>query len=101
MESISPQADAPRGARTRKRSRTRRDLRRHPRRTRVHLSGRNAARRSMLKMYHRHHEAGSSAAYWEAFGGEQPLAEHLRFCDVDPLRPLFTRVLGPGAVMLE
>ena len=55
----------------------------------------------MLKMYHRHQEAGSSAAYWEGFGGEQPLAEHLRFCDVDPLRPLFTRVLAPGAVMLE
>ena len=55
----------------------------------------------MLKMYHRHQESGSSAAYWGAFGGEQPLAEHLRFCDVDPLRPLFTRVLGPGAVMLE
>jgi SAM-dependent methyltransferase len=55
----------------------------------------------MLKMYHRHQEPGSSAAYWEAFGGERPLAEHLRFCDVDPLRPLFTRVLAPGAVMLE
>lgn len=55
----------------------------------------------MLKMYHRHAEPGGSAAYWEAFGSEGTLADRLRFCDVDPLRPLFLRHLRPGAMMLE
>ena len=55
----------------------------------------------MLKMYHRHVESGASAAYWEEFGSEGTLADRLRFCDVDPLRPLFLRYLTPGATMLE
>jgi SAM-dependent methyltransferase len=55
----------------------------------------------VLKMYHRHGEAGGSPAYWEEFGGGSALADHLRFCEVDPLAPLFRRVLKPGAVMLE
>lgn len=55
----------------------------------------------MLKMYHRHGETGDSPAYWEEFGGGTTLAEHLRFCEIDPLAPLFRRVLRPGAVMLE
>jgi SAM-dependent methyltransferase len=55
----------------------------------------------MLKMYHRHREAGGSAAYWEEFGSEGTLADRLRFCDVDPLRPLFLRYLKPGSTMLE
>jgi SAM-dependent methyltransferase len=52
-------------------------------------------------MYHRHAEPGSSAAYWEAFGSGSTMADHLRFCEVDPLRPLFERFLKPGSVMLE
>jgi SAM-dependent methyltransferase len=52
-------------------------------------------------MYHRHVESGASAAYWEEFGSEGTLADRLRFCDVDPLRPLFLRYLTPGATMLE
>jgi len=52
-------------------------------------------------MYHRHDEAGDSPAYWEEFGSGTTLADHLRFCDVDPLAPLFRRVLKPGVVMLE
>jgi SAM-dependent methyltransferase len=52
-------------------------------------------------MYHDHVEAGSSAAYWEEFGSGSTLADHLRFCEVDPLRPLFERVLKRGAKMLE
>lgn len=52
-------------------------------------------------MYHDHAEAGSSAAYWEEFGAGTTLADHLRFCDVDPLRPLFERVLKRGSKMLE
>jgi SAM-dependent methyltransferase len=52
-------------------------------------------------MYHRHVEPGSSAAYWEAFGSGSTMADHLRFCEVDPLRPLFERFLKPGSVMLE
>ena len=55
----------------------------------------------MLKMYHRHVESGGSAAYWEEFGSKGTLADRLRFCDVDPLRPLFLRYLTPGATMLE
>lgn len=52
-------------------------------------------------MYHRHVESGASAAYWETFGSDGTLADRLRFCDVDPLRPLFLRYLTPGATMLE
>ena len=52
-------------------------------------------------MYHRHVEAGGSAAYWEEFGRHGTLADRVRFCDVDPLRPLFLRFLTPGATMLE
>lgn len=52
-------------------------------------------------MYHRQVEAGGSAAFWEQFGSEGTLADRLRFCDLDPLRPLFARYLKPGAVMLE
>jgi SAM-dependent methyltransferase len=55
----------------------------------------------MLKMYHRHTEAGGSAAYWEGFGSHGTLADRVRFCDLDPLRPLFQRFLKPGARMLE
>lgn len=52
-------------------------------------------------MYHHHVESGASAAYWEEFGSDGTLADRLRFCDVDPLRPLFLRYLTPGATMLE
>lgn len=52
-------------------------------------------------MYHRHEESGASAAYWEEFGSDGTLADRLRFCDADPLRPLFLRYLTPGATMLE
>ena len=52
-------------------------------------------------MYHRHAESGASAAYWEEFGSEGTLADRIRFCEVDPLRPLFQRFLKPGARMLE
>ncbi len=52
-------------------------------------------------MYHRHVESGASAAYWEGFGSDGTLADRLRFCDVDPLRPLFLRYLRRGATMLE
>ena len=52
-------------------------------------------------MYHRHVESGASAAYWEEFGSDGTLADRLRFCEMDPLRPLFLRYLTPGATMLE
>ena len=52
-------------------------------------------------MYHRHAETGASAAYWEEFGREGTLADRLRYCEVDPLKPLFRRYLQPGATMLE
>jgi len=55
----------------------------------------------MLKMYHRHAQAGGSSAYWEEFGRHGSLADRVRFLQVDPLRPLFERFLKPGATMLE
>jgi SAM-dependent methyltransferase len=55
----------------------------------------------MLKMYHQHQQPGASSAYWEDFGREGTLADRLRFCEIDPLRPLFLRYVKPGATMLE
>ena len=55
----------------------------------------------MLKMYHRHAEAGASPAFWEDLWSDDAFEERVRFCDVDPLRPLFRRYSRRGAWMLE
>jgi SAM-dependent methyltransferase len=58
----------------------------------------------MLKMYHptaSDERAGGSPEYWEATWADGALAEALRFCEVDPLRPLFEEFLVPGALVLE
>ena len=55
----------------------------------------------MLKMFHRHAEGGGSAAFWEEFGSEGSFDDRLRFCETDPLRPLFEQFARPGTRMLE
>ena len=55
----------------------------------------------MLKMYHRHAEGGQSPAFWEEFGSEGSFEQRLRFCETDPLRPLFLEHARPGTRMLE
>lgn len=52
-------------------------------------------------MYHRHAEDGQSPAFWEEFGSEGSFEQRLRFCETDPLRPLFLEHARPGARMLE
>jgi len=58
----------------------------------------------MLKMYHTAAEEarpGGSPDYWEATWADDSFAEALRFCEVDPLRPLFQEFLVPGERVLE
>ena len=55
---------------------------------------------SVLKMYHLEAHAGD-AAFWEKTWDDGQLDEALRFCDIDPLRPLFERHAPPGVRMLE
>jgi SAM-dependent methyltransferase len=52
-------------------------------------------------MFHRHREGGGSAAFWEEFGSEGSFEDRLRFCETDPLRPLFEKFARPGTRMLE
>lgn len=54
----------------------------------------------MLKMFHRLGPAGSSE-FWEETWAEGDFAASARYCDVDPLKPLFDRHVGPGSVLLE
>jgi SAM-dependent methyltransferase len=55
----------------------------------------------MLKMYHTHPETGASPNFWEDMWSDGAFEARLRFCDVDPLRPLFQRYSRRGAWMLE
>lgn len=50
-----------------------------------------------------YHEAGygGSADYWEGEWDDGGFDEALRFCDVDPLRPLFERYAPAGSRLLE
>src|ERR671912_153538 len=50
-----------------------------------------------------YHEAGygGSADYWEGEWDDGGFDEALRFCDVDPLRPLFERYAPAGSWLLE
>lgn len=52
-------------------------------------------------MYHRESAGGGEPQYWEATWADGAFAEALRFCDSDPLRPLFERYAPPGTRMLE
>jgi SAM-dependent methyltransferase len=54
----------------------------------------------MLKMYHRREHAGDSG-FWDETWSDGQLDEAIRFCDVDPLRPLFERYAPSGTRLLE
>jgi SAM-dependent methyltransferase len=55
----------------------------------------------MLKMYHEAVGAGGSSAFWEAAWDDGRFEESVRYCEVDPLRPLFERHVRPGSTLLE
>lgn len=55
----------------------------------------------MLKTYQQNPHHGGAPGYWEENWSGQRLEEGLRFCEVDPLRPLFERYTQPGSAMLE
>jgi SAM-dependent methyltransferase len=55
----------------------------------------------MLKMYQFRSAPGDSPAFWEENWGSDGFDEAVRFCEVDPLRPLFERHVSSGSRMLE
>lgn len=55
----------------------------------------------MLKMFHELDISGSSAEFWEEVWTDGDFAASARYCDVDPLKPLFERNVPPGSVLLE
>ena len=55
----------------------------------------------MLKMYHQRLHRGDSPELWEENWKDNNFEEALRFCESDPLRPLFERYARPGTTMLE
>src|SRR5262245_39950385 len=54
----------------------------------------------MLKMFHRATHAGA-AGFWEETWNDGELDEAIRFCVVDPLRPLFEQYAPAGTRLLE
>ena len=55
----------------------------------------------MLKMYHERSHSGSSPDFWDENWAASHFEESVRFCVVDPLRPLFEKYLRPDSLMLE
>lgn len=55
----------------------------------------------MLKMYHDRAHAGDSPDLWEENWRAGQFERGVRFCAIDPLRPLFEKYLKPGGLMLE
>ena len=55
----------------------------------------------MLKMYHQRQHKGDSPEFWEENWKGNNFEEALRFCENDPLGPLFERYARPGTAMLE
>jgi len=54
----------------------------------------------MMKMFHPAEPAGD-ARFWEGVWNDGQLAEAIRFCEVDPLRPLFEKYVPAGKRLLE
>ncbi|MGQ0543108.1 MAG: class I SAM-dependent methyltransferase [Blastocatellia bacterium] len=52
-------------------------------------------------MYHSQIHAGNSPDFWEENWAASRFEESLRFCAVDPLRPLFEKYSSEGNLMLE
>jgi hypothetical protein len=55
----------------------------------------------MLRMCHLHAHRGGSPDFWEDNWSQVNSDEALRYCEVDPLRPLFVSYALPGARVLE
>jgi SAM-dependent methyltransferase len=55
----------------------------------------------MLKMYQQSNHKGDTPELWEENWENNDFEQALRFCEVDPLRPLFEKYAPPGSVMLE
>lgn len=45
----------------------------------------------MLKMYHKQTHAGNSPDFWEENWKASQFEKSVKFCKVDPLRPLFEK----------
>ncbi len=52
-------------------------------------------------MYHQRAHHGGSPAFWNESWNTSDFFQALRFCEIDPLRPLFERYARPGTSMLE
>lgn len=52
-------------------------------------------------MYHEQTHAGNTSDFWEENWEASDFERSVRFCVVDPLRPLFEKYSRPGALMLE
>lgn len=52
-------------------------------------------------MYHERSHSGSSPDFWEETWENEQYEDAVRFCAVDPLRPLFEKYSEPGSLMLE
>ncbi|MDW8305257.1 MAG: class I SAM-dependent methyltransferase [Acidobacteriota bacterium] len=52
-------------------------------------------------MYHNKRFSGNTPDYWEDNWGQSDFEQAVKFCVIDPLRPLFEKYLFPGAIMFE
>lgn len=55
----------------------------------------------MLKMYHKQAHAGNTPDFWEKNWEASHYEQGVRFCAIDPIRPLFEKYSRPDALMLE
>jgi len=55
----------------------------------------------MLKIYQPSTHKGDTPELWEENWATNDFEQALRFCEVDPLRPLFEKYATPNAIMLE
>lgn len=55
----------------------------------------------MIKMYRKQNHAGNTPDYWEENWESSQFEESVKFCHVDPLRPLFEKYSKEGSLMLE
>ncbi len=55
----------------------------------------------MIKMYNEQTHAGNTPDFWEESWEAGKFEESLRFCPIDPLRPLFEKYSQTGSLMLE
>ena len=55
----------------------------------------------MIKMYQKQTHAGNTSEFWEETWETSRFEENVRFCSVDPLKPLFEKYSQKGSLMLE